>query len=99
MILHTWAISAPGESAVARFGLTVAATADTKMYGLDSEVKYRDALDDVHVSDTIKVPINVVPNEGVAALLSNPIVIGFILVVILGGGYYFYEYRRRQQVR
>ncbi|PKL60055.1 MAG: S-layer protein, partial [Methanomicrobiales archaeon HGW-Methanomicrobiales-4] len=89
----------PGESKVARFGLTVGATADTKIYGLDSEIKYRDALDDSHVSDTIKVPINVVPTEGFAALMSNPVVIGLIMVIILGGAYYLYEYRRKQQNR
>lgn len=89
----------PGESAVARFGLTVDQIADSKGYGLDSEIKYRDALDDSHVSDTIKVPIDVVPTEGVAALLSNPVVIGVLLVLILGGGYYFYEFRRKKQNR
>lgn len=89
----------PGESAVARFGLTVDGTADTKIYGLDSEIKYRDALEDSHVSDTIKVPILVVPVEGPAALLSNPIVIGVLLVLILGGGYYYYEYRRKNKNR
>jgi len=89
----------PGESGVARFGLTVDAAADTKIYGLDSEVKFRDALDDSHVSDTIKVPLNVVKTEGIAALTSNPVVIGLIIVIILGGGYYLYEYRRKQQNR
>jgi len=89
----------PGESKVARFGLTLSATADTKMYGLDSEIKYRDALDDSHVSDTIKVPIKVVPNAGLAALMSNPVVIGLIMIIILGGAYYLYEYRRKQQNR
>ncbi|WP_319579173.1 S-layer protein [uncultured Methanospirillum sp.] len=89
----------PGESKVARFGLTLSATADTKMYGLDSEIKYRDALDDSHVSDTIKVPIQVVPNAGLSALMSNPVVIGLIMIIILGGAYYLYEYRRKQQNR
>ncbi|MDD1729703.1 MAG: S-layer protein [Methanospirillum sp.] len=89
----------PGESKVARFGLTVDATADTKIYGLDSEVKYRDALDDSHVSDTVKVPIDVVSKEGFAALLFNPVVIGLILVIILGGAYFIYEYRRKQQTQ
>ncbi|MDD1725221.1 MAG: NEW3 domain-containing protein [Methanospirillum sp.] len=87
----------PGQSVVARFGVTVDADADAKTYGLDSEVKYRDALDDSHVSDTIKVPVNVVKAEGLAALLSSPVAIGVILVIILGGGYYFYEYRRKQK--
>jgi hypothetical protein len=86
----------PGESKVARFGLTLSATADTKIYGLDSEVKYRDALDDSHVSDTIKVPIQVVPNAGLAALMANPVFIGIVLILILGGAYYLYEYRRKQ---
>lgn len=89
----------PGESAVARFGLAVAETADTKIYGLDSEIKYRDALDDSHVSNSIKVPITVVATEGIAAFLSSPIVIGLLMVIILGGGYYLYEYRRKQQIR
>lgn len=89
----------PGESQVARFGLTLAATADTKMYGLDSEIKYRDALDDSHVSDTIKVPIKVVPNTGLAALMASPVVIGVLMIIILGGAYYLYEYRRKQQNR
>ena len=89
----------PGESKVARFGLTLDATADTKMYGLDSEIKYRDALDDSHVSDTIKVPVKVVPNAGLAAIMSNPIVIGLIMIIILGGAYYLYEYWRKQQNR
>jgi len=87
----------PGESKVARFGLTVDASADTKLYGLDSEVKFRDALDDSHVSDTVKVPLTVEKTQGLAALLSNPIVIGVIMVLILGGAYYFHEYRRKQQ--
>lgn len=89
----------PGESKVARFGLTVEAGADTKLYGLDSEVKYRDALDDTHVSDTIKVPIAVVSNQGIAAIVSNPVVIGLLVVLILGGGYYLYENRRKQRIR
>ncbi|WP_325629504.1 S-layer protein [Methanospirillum sp.] len=85
----------PGDSKVARFGLTLDAIADTKMYGLDSEIKYRDALDDSHVSDTIKVPIKVVPNAGLSALMSSPVVIGLILIIILGGAYYLYDNRRK----
>ncbi|MDD1728284.1 MAG: S-layer protein, partial [Methanospirillum sp.] len=84
----------PGESAKARFGLTLSSNADTKVYGLDSEVKYRDSLDDSHVSDTVKVPIDVVKLEGPLALLSNPVVIGVLLILILGGAY---SIREKQQ--
>jgi len=87
----------PGESATARFGLTLSGDSDTKTYGLDSEVKYRDSLDDSHVSDTIKIPINVVKPEGIAALVSNPVVIAVLLILILGGGYALREKQRKQQ--
>lgn len=89
----------PGESAVARFGLSVENTADTKLYGLDSEIKYRDTLDDSHVSDTIKVPVEVAPKEGLDAVLSNPVIMGVLIVLILGGGYYLYEHRRKNKNR
>lgn len=85
----------PGESRSARFGLTVDPEANTKIYGLDSEVKYRDALDDTHVSDTIKVPLIVVSNNGLEAFIFNPVIIGLLIILILGGGYYLREYRSK----
>jgi hypothetical protein len=87
----------PGEEGTARFGLTLSGDADTKTYGLDSEVKYRDSLDDSHVSDTIKVPIHVVKPEGIAGLVSNPVVIAVILILILGGVYALREKQRKQK--
>ncbi len=82
----------PGETGTARFELSVDSTATIKTYGLDSEVKYRDALDDSQISDTIKVPINIVGMDG--SLLENPIFILVILVIIAGAG--FFLYKRRQ---
>ena len=89
----------PGESAVARFGLNVEADADTKTYGLDSEIKYRDALQDSHVSETIKVPVSVVNREGLSAILSHPVVIGILVILLLGGAYYLHEMRRSRKMR
>lgn len=83
----------PGESGVGRFEINAASGATEKTYGLDSEVKYRDALDDTHVSDTIKVPIKVVPSEGIASVLGNPIALGLLLAIILGLGYFVYGKR------
>ncbi len=89
----------PGESAIARFGLNVESGADLKTYGLDSEVKYRDALDDTQVSDTIKVPIEVVKAEGLLSILLHPVVLAFLIILLLGGAYFYYENRRKQSSR
>ncbi|NLV26786.1 MAG: S-layer protein [Methanomicrobiales archaeon] len=84
----------PGETGVAHFQVSVDSGATIKSYGLDSEVKYRDALDDSQVSDTIKVPITITPNQGLGSLLGNPIVIGVLLIVIIGLGYFTYNKRK-----
>lgn len=79
-----------GETGTARFEVNTAADAVTKTYGIDSEVRYRDALDNSQISDTVKVPINVVPAEGGIPMMPTAI----ILVIILGAGYYLYSKRR-----
>lgn len=73
----------PGESGVAKFEISASSDATVKTYGLDSEVRYRDALDNSQISDTIKVPIIVESAQGMGPL---PGVI--VVLLILGGGYY-----------
>ena len=82
---------APGETKEATFEVSVDSSATEKEYGLDSEVRYRDALDNSIISDPIKVEIEVVKqsNSGLYVL------IGILIVGIIGGGYYYY--RRRQK--
>ena len=87
----------PGESATAKFEISTASDATEKTYGLDSEVRYRDALDNSQISDTVKVPVAVEAQGGPAALLSNPVVIAVILVIIIGAGYYIYTRRQKKQ--
>ena len=81
---------APGETKVARFILNVDGAATTKIYGLDSEIRYRDALDNTQISKTMKVEVEVVPREGGI----SPILIGAILIGVLAIGYWYY--RKRQ---
>jgi hypothetical protein len=88
----------PGESATARFELSTTADATEKTYGLDSEVRYRDALDNSQISDTVKVPINVVPKGGFSLIIGNPVIMALLLIIILGGGYYLYNQRQKKQV-
>ncbi|MCQ1539549.1 S-layer protein [Methanocalculus taiwanensis] len=81
---------APGETKVARYILNVDSGATEKVYGLDSEIRYRDALDNTQISKTMKVEVEVVPREGSIP----PVLIAAILIVVIGAGYWYY--RKRQ---
>ncbi len=85
----------PGESAVAKFKITTTADAIEKTYGLDSEIRYRDALDNSQISDTIKVQITAAKPDGISAILSNPIIIAVILIAIIGAAYRYHTTRRK----
>jgi hypothetical protein len=83
---------APGETKEASFLITVAGTATLKQYGIDSEIRYRDAFDNSITSDPIKLGLNVGKDTGaVAGLMKNPIVLAVIAVLILGIGYAIYR--------
>ncbi|MDD1656361.1 MAG: COG1361 S-layer family protein [Methanomicrobiales archaeon] len=88
---------APGETAIARFEVTVDSGATAKSYGLDSEVRYRDALDNTQISDTMKVDIDVVSRDGLVGLLTNPIVLSIILALVIGAGYYLLKIRKKEE--
>jgi len=79
-----------GETGTAKFEVSASSDATVKTYGLDSEVRYRDALDNSQISDTIKVPVSVETASGTGSLMPSLIVI----VLILGGGYYLHSKRR-----
>ncbi len=81
---------APGETKVARYILNVDSGATEKVYGLDSEIRYRDALDNTQISKTMKVEVEVIPRERSIP----PMLIAAILIVVLGAGYWYY--RKRQ---
>lgn len=81
---------APGETKVARYILNVDSGATEKIYGLDSEIRYRDALDNTQISKTMKVEVEVVPREGGI----SPMIIGALLVIALAGGYWYYRKRK-----
>jgi hypothetical protein len=82
---------APGETRDARFEISVDSAATRKEYAIDSEIRYRDALDNSKLSDTLKVNINVDGKEGFAAVVQNPLSIVIIVLVILGAAYLGYR--------
>lgn len=89
----------PGETKIAKFEVSVAQDATIKEYALDSEVRYRDALDNDQVSDRVTVPISIVNLSGVLAIVLNPFFIALIVVVIAGSGYTVLKRRKRLNVR
>ncbi|MDD1658929.1 MAG: S-layer protein [Methanomicrobiales archaeon] len=87
---------APGQNGTARFEMTVDSGATPKSYGLDSEIRYRDALDNSQISDTIKVPVDVVQPSGILGTLSNPIVLSVIIALAVIALYYLLIHRRKK---
>ena len=86
-----------GETAKASYIVSVDRSATTKEYGLDSEIRYRDALDNTHISDTMKVAINVSSPTGIMTILFNPIYLSILVAIIIGIAYGIYHYRMKKQ--
>jgi hypothetical protein len=85
----------PGESVVASYEVSVDRTATIKEYGLDSEIRYQDALGNTYISDTMKVRVNVKSLNGLAAVFSNPLYLSIIIAGIIGIIYLVYHYRKK----
>jgi len=83
---------APGETKEASFLVTVAGTATPKQYGIDSEIRYRDAFDNQIISDPIKLGLNIAKGTSIVdGLLKSPLALAVIAIVILGIGYALYR--------
>lgn len=86
---------APGETATARFEVNVDNDGTEKEYGIDSEIRYRDDLDNSKISDTMKVQVALERRQG--TLFTNPVFLVAVLAVIIGAGYYIFVYRKKQR--
>ena len=64
---------------------------------MDSEIQYRDALDNTYVSDPMKVRVNVTQPAGISSILSNPIYLSIVIAAIIGIIYLVYHYRRKKE--
>ena len=82
---------APGDSRTASFDVSVDSSATIKEYGLDSEVLYRDALDNQFTSDPLKVNVDVVSAPSLAEVIGIPGLVVIILAVLAAVGYAVYR--------
>jgi len=86
----------PGDSSVARFEVSADSDATAKEYGLDSEIRYRDALDNSQISDTMKIKLNLVKTGGIEGIVTNPIVLTVFIFTLAGVGYYLWSKRKQE---
>ncbi|MDO8871754.1 MAG: CARDB domain-containing protein [Methanoregula sp.] len=85
-----------GESRTVSYVMSVDRSATIKEYGLDSEIRYRDELDNTYISDTMKVKVNVTAPAGMTAIFSNPVYLSIIVAAIIGAVYLVYHFQKKK---
>ena len=81
---------APGEERMVLFKIDVDSDATSKLYSINSEIKYTDLRGETVISESMKIPVDVNPAGRSYAL---PGII--ILILLLAGGAYLYRRRKR----
>jgi hypothetical protein len=85
----------PGDTATAQFQVSTDGAAPAQDHALDTEVRFRDALDNSQVSDTFKVDIRVAPSSQLT-LTSALVPILLLGVIAIGAGYYLLVMRKKK---
>jgi hypothetical protein len=86
----------PGGKATAWYKVSVNSAAEPGIYLLNTEIRYRDALGNSQVSDTLKMAVEVAPPTGSGSPLANPLAACLIAAVVAGAGYYLLVMRRKK---
>jgi hypothetical protein len=86
----------PGENATAHYQVQVDDAATIRNYTLDTEVRYRDALDNSQVSDPFTVAFEVQPKPPAGGLIQVLGIIGIIALIGTGAGYYLLVMRKKK---
>ena len=89
----------PGQSAIATFDITADRTATIKDYGLDSEIRYRDGINNSYVSDTVNVRVSVIQAGGLASVTSNPVYLSVAILAIITVVMLVFRFRKKIQQR
>lgn len=84
---------APGDVRSASFAVSVDPGATAKEYGLDSEVIYRDELNNQFTSDPLKVDIDITQAKSISDTVGVPGLIAIITGILALAGYIVYEKR------
>ncbi len=82
---------APGESVTGVYKISVASDATEKDYGIDTEIRYRDILDNSQISDSMKAQVKVKSLGNIGDIFTNPIVLTVLVFVLIIAGYLVYQ--------
>lgn len=85
---------APGETVTGKYEVTVDSDATIKTYGIDTEIRYRDALDNSQITDSMKAEVVVEKRSGME-ILTNPIVLTVVFFIIAGAGYFVWSRKKK----
>jgi len=86
----------PGGKVTAQYAIAAAGGAAPATYALDTEVRYRDALDNSQISDTFKAQVNIVTRPAAEGLLNLPAALTLIVLILIGTGYYVLVMRKKR---
>jgi len=86
----------PGGNVTAHYAITAANSAAPGTYALDTEVRYRDALDNSQISDTFKADVQVVPRPATAPLVQLLEIVAVVAVILGAAGYYVLVMRKKK---
>jgi hypothetical protein len=86
----------PGETATARYQMSTDDAAVVKDYSLNTEVRYRDTLDNSQVSDTFNVPVRVQSKPASNGFVQALPAIVIIVLICIGAGYYVLVIRKKK---
>jgi hypothetical protein len=86
----------PEENATAYYHIIVDDAAVVRDYTLNTEVRYRDALDNSQVSDSFNVQVTVQPRPASSELMQILGTIGIIAIIGIGAGYYLLVTRKKK---
>jgi hypothetical protein len=86
----------PGEKATAFYKIAAAGGTAINDYSLDTEIRYRDALDNSQVSETFRVRVQVLPKPVSFGPLEILLVAGLPAALCTGAGYYLLVMRKKK---
>ncbi|MBN2734685.1 MAG: S-layer protein [Methanomicrobiaceae archaeon] len=85
---------APGETATGIYEVSVDSDATIKTFAIDTEIRYRDSLDNSQISDSMKAEVQIVKRSGME-IFTNPILLTVIVFLIIGAGYFVWSRRKK----
>jgi hypothetical protein len=87
----------PGESVTAKYVISSEKAISGKQYVLDSEVKYRDSLGTLMLSDQQHTGVSIEKSAGLAGALSDPVILLILAAIIAYASFLGWKHLTKKQ--